>query len=52
MSAVPTPGRRPDGDAGGCQPILLGSTPLIIQAMGGWVKRLYEAELITKRWIV
>jgi len=30
-------------------PILIGSTLPIVQEMGGWVKRLYEDEVITRR---
>jgi len=52
MSAVPTPGRRADGDAGRMNPILMGSALPIVKAMGGRVKRLYEVEMKTRRRIV
>jgi len=50
MSAVPTPGRRADGDAGRMNP--MGSALPIVKAMGGRVKRLYEVEMKTRRRIV
>jgi hypothetical protein len=50
--------RRPDSRAksrwgcGRMNPILIGSTLPIVKVMGGWVKRLYEVEMKTRRRIV